>query len=427
MTGSIANAATAGALPVAAFVVLAAALTALRLRARRRRSVTRCWLLPSRVDEAPADAVTALLKAWHEQLQVRWWRRLTTGQPGLTLEAHVLSGESGARVRLLLGAPPAAIRALSGPLNACYPDVRLIPHAAATQPGHALLRLRKRDRFTRRVAAAPLDGGAPAMDGLLATLGALGRPAVVQFAITPAPLAVERLGRLLMRAREHALGRARGRSHVAELELSGGEATQWTALWFTVLRVAAPSWDECRQIAGALAGVSAENRLVERRVLALRGQERDRLARGLGAPLPSPLTDVLSCAELAALFSLPSPRLRSVAFERSSVPRAIAPPQVLRPDRVGALGRDDAGYVGLHPGDLEKNLALIGQIGSGKTSVLVKTTERDAHDDDCCVIVVDPNSTGVAAHLSAIPERRTVHVLDVAHPECGFNPLLASG
>jgi hypothetical protein len=226
-----------------------------------------------------------------------------------------------------------------------------------------------------------------------------------------------------MRARERRFGRARGRSHVGELELSGGEATQWTALWFTSLRVAAPSRAACRQIAGALAAVSAENRLIPRRVLAGCDLERTRMARGLGAPLPSPLTDVLSCAELAALFHLPSPGLRSVGFERSSVPRAIAPPQVLRPaDRIRALGRDDAGYVGLHRSDLEKNLALIGQIGSGKTSVLVKSAERDAHDGDCCVIVVDPNSTGVAAHLSAIPEHRTVHVLDVAHPECGFNP-----
>src|SRR4051794_24487649 len=417
--------------PLAPSGAVVAGLLLVCLRARRRREVARFWLLPSRVDDAPPDAVPALLKAWHEQLREPWWHRAWSGQPAVTLEVCATTDAGGPRVRLLLGCPPALAAALAGPLNVCYPDVRLIPELAPPAVGRGLVRLRKRDRFTRRVAAASLEGP-PAMDALLATLAGVvattGGDALVQFTLTPAPTILERLARLLLRDRERQLARTRGRSHVGELELAGGEATSWTALWFTSLRVAAPSWSMCRQIAGALAGASAENRLTERRMLALRGVHRTRMARGLGSPLPNPLVDAWSSSELAALFHLPSPGLRSVGFERSSVPRAIAPPQVLRPaDRTQALGRDDVGYVGLHAGDLEKNLALIGQIGSGKTSVLVKTTERDAHDTDCCVIVIDPNSSGVAAHLSAIPEHRTVHVLDVAYPECGFNPLLASG
>lgn len=419
-------------LPAVVVLVAAAgilvALAAARRRAQRTHSFTRFWILPSRVDEAPPDAVAALIKAWHEQLRERWWRRLLHGQPSLTLEAHCTTGPRGPRVRLVLGCPPQLARALAGPLNACYPDARLVPAAPpAPDATQALLRIRKRDRFVRRLAASP-DDGPPPMDTLIATLGALAVPAVVQFALTPAPIAVELLARGLLRAREQQLAQSRARSHAGEQELSGGVATQWTALWFAELRVGAPTWDDGHRIAGALAGASAENRLRERRVRAHVGRTHDRLTRGLGATVPGALIDVLSCQEVAALYHLPSPALRTVGFERSSVPRAIAPPQVLRPpDRTAALGRDDVGYVGLHAGDLEKNLALIGQIGSGKTSVLVKTTERDAHDEDACVIVVDPNSTGVPAHLSAIPEHRVVHHLDVAHPELGFNPLLASG
>ncbi|HEY4281120.1 MAG TPA: hypothetical protein VGM91_23100, partial [Conexibacter sp.] len=415
--------------PVGACVAATLVLWVVRSRARRRRTLSRLWLLPSRVDAAPPEAVAALLKAWHEQLREPWWRRLARGQPTLTLEAHAAPASDAAapRVRLLLGCPPALAAALSGPLNACYPDARLVPQPTPPAPSPATLQLHKRDRFTRRVAAPPPDSP-PAMDALLATLATAGGDVLVQFALAPAPALLERFARLMLRDRERQLARTRGRSHVGELELAGADATAWTALWFTDVRIAAPTWDACRNIAGALAGASAENRLTERRVLAFRALHRTRLVRGLGSPLPNPFTGAWSSSELAALFHLPSPGLRTVGFERSSVPRAIAPPQVLRPARrVGALGRDDVGYVGLHRTDLEKNLALIGQIGSGKTSVLVKTTERDAHDPDCCVIVVDPNSTGVAAHLSAIPEHRTVHVLDVAHPECGFNPLLASG
>src|SRR4051812_38136557 len=53
----------------------ALALTGWRVRIRRRRVMRRFWLLPYRADEATADAVEALYRAWHEQLAVRWWRR----------------------------------------------------------------------------------------------------------------------------------------------------------------------------------------------------------------------------------------------------------------------------------------------------------------------------------------------------------------
>jgi hypothetical protein len=59
-------------------------------------------------------------------------------------------------------------------------------------------------------------------------------------------------------------------------------------------------------------------------------------------------------------------------------------------DRTAALSRDAVGYVGyvgLHRSEPERNVALIAR---AKTSVLVKTTERDAHVQDCSVTVIDP-------------------------------------
>jgi hypothetical protein len=426
--------ATRPALVLAAGAVLV--LVGLRLAARRRRRMQRLWLLPHRADEATPAAIETLYKAWHEQLCARWWQRLAFGQPSLTLELHSV-GEGGARQpRLIVGCPQAMGHALSGPLHACWPNARLIPHRQAHNGWdlRMVMRLRKRYAFVLRLAT-PQRGDEPtAIDALLSTAAELDERVIVQLALTPTPASFDHVARGMLREREQTLQRAadRGgspgiRGQAAELELQGARATQWKPLFFCDIRIAADSRAACGAVAGALQAASAENRLRAHECVARRGLYLRRMAAGLGQPLPGVRKGVVSTAELVGLFALPSPA-QGPALQRSSVPRLIAPPQVQRPSGpLGALGRDDKGYVGLHGSDLSRNLALIGQIGAGKTSVLARTTERDAHDRDCCVIVIDPNSTGVAAHLSAVPEDRVVHFLDVAAPECGFNPLLARG
>src|SRR4051794_34588726 len=150
------------------------------------------------------------------------------------------------------------------------------------------------------------------MDGVLATLAAVDGPAVVQVALTPVPASFDYLARALLRERERQLERARvhslaepgARSRAAELELKGGQETQWKPLFFCDIRIGAATGSECRMIGGALQAASAENRLRERRMLVRRRLYVARMARGLGNPLPGWLKNVVSTSELAALYRL---------------------------------------------------------------------------------------------------------------------------
>src|SRR5919202_672261 len=137
------------------------------------------------------------------------------------------------------------------------------------------------------------------MDAALTQLGALDeRPLALQYVLTPAPALFERLSRLLFRASEARLERARLRergnpglrSGVAAQELKGALAVQHRRLFFAELRVGGPSYAACRALAGTLRGESAaENQLVERYMRPYgSGPLHARwLQRSVGDPLPS--------------------------------------------------------------------------------------------------------------------------------------------
>ena len=130
-----------------------AALLGLRARARWRRRYVRHWLLPYRADEATPDQVRRLLESWHQMTLRRWWQRLLSGQPSLSLELHAIPDDVGNRVRLMVACPdePGLAEALDGRLVACYRDTRLVPGEGGppwAMPGD---RLKKRRSFTTRL------------------------------------------------------------------------------------------------------------------------------------------------------------------------------------------------------------------------------------------------------------------------------------
>ena len=276
------------------------------------------------------------------------------------------------------------------------------------------------------------------MDAALTQLGALDeRPLALQYVLTPAPALFERLSRLLFRASEARLERARLRergdpglrSGVAAQELKDALAVQHRRLFFAELRVGGPSYAACRALAGTLRGESAaENQLVERYMRPYgSGPLHARwLQRSVGDPLPSWRRGVLSSPELAALWQLPSPTLRLPGLARSPLPRAPASGSVSRAEG-HALLRDEHRPVGIRPEDRAAGLGLIGGQGTGKTAAMCRTVASDARDPGCALIVLDPKSDLADRALSVIPPERTVHYLDFEAPEIGINPLLAPG
>lgn len=406
-----------------------------RRRARRDRTATRLWLLPFRADDAEPLAVMRLLESWHQQLQERWWRRILHGQPNLALEVIMAPDAEGDRTaRLSVVCPEEFAETIEGSLLACYPDSRLVRGAQGLPPVHEVIRMKKRYSFVRALRGGEDEEG-KVIDVVLSQMDRVGETAVVQYALTPTPAWLDHYSRWRFGARERDAGAAAARdpanpgvrSEVLAAELQGGLRVQHRALFFTEIRIAAGTYGACRAIAGALRGAcAAENRLVERHMRVRRDLYLGRLRAAVGNPLPGWRREVLSSGELAGLWQLPSPGLKTARVARTPVPRLLAPPEIARREDY-ALARDERGPVGIRPEDKSDGLGLIGGQKTGKTSVLCRTVQADGRDESCAMIVLMPKPGDALKALSMVPPGRTVHYLDLENPEMGINPLLGDG
>ncbi|HYM46091.1 MAG TPA: replication-relaxation family protein [Solirubrobacteraceae bacterium] len=422
------------ALPVAALVVGA------RGWARHGRAYVRLEVEAYRADTTSAEGVVAMFQSLHKRLLRRWWRRLLWGQPSVALEVH--HGDRGLASRGAAHELRLAVSCLSGlegmvetALRGAYPNCRLrrVQYQLGAPP--VVLRLKKQAGFIRRVKTLDRFEHArePPMNRLMSVIAACEEPAFVQFALTPAPVLFELHAKRLYKRHEAQLSRERrehlvmhDRSIVEDAELRGGLDVQHRPLFFADLRVIAPSRATCERIASELRAVGAENQLVERGTAVrhgLLGLYDARIQRGEGNPLPSLHKGVFASTELAALWQLPSVDFVAVPFARMGLPRAPAPPAILRPgDGLGTL-RDALGAVTIHPQLRKQNTAVPGAVEQGKSSYLVATVAEDLRRERCAVIVLDPKGDAAEAAVSLVPASRTCTLLDFAHPTCGFNPL----
>jgi hypothetical protein len=437
-------------------LALVGLLASVRLTARRRCAHVRLQVEPYRTDRASAEAVVTMFEALHKRSLRRWWRRLLFGQPAIALEVHHTVGapgprragrdpEADARAPAETPEPASAWLAVVCPvelqemvesaLRAAYVNCRARPAARSVASPPAVLRLKKRAEFIKRVKV--MDHFAhqrePAVNRLITVMGACGEPAFVQIAMTPAPAFFERLARSLYKRHEAKLSRerrehvvVRDRSMVEDAELRGGLDVQHRPLFFVDLRVIAAHRRTCERIASELRAEGAENRLVERGTAVrhgLLGLYARRVQRGQGNPLPSFYRGVFASTELAALWHLPSTDYLTVPFSRTSLPLAPAPPAILRPrDGQGTL-RDSIGAVSIHVDLRRQNTAVPGTVEQGKSSYLVATVAEDLRRERCSVIVLDPKGDAAEAAVSLVPAERTCTLLDFSHPTCGFNPL----
>jgi hypothetical protein len=421
---------------------IAAALVCLftRARARRRRRYVRLRLVPFRAEATEPQQVRRLLENWHQQLLERWWRRLPLGQRGLALEISIDHDEEGEpAARLTVICPEELETAVEGSLLACYSDTRLEregPVDADPAAFRHIVRLKKRYPFVRALRA-PMEDDPNVVDAVLHQMASLGRRAVLQYTLVPAPAVFDHYSRWRFTSAERRSERKRHfdpddpgrRSELLGQELEGGLRVQFRSLFFADIRVAAASPAVCRSISGVLRGESAgENRLVERTIRRWgRGAlYRERILAGLGNPVPGFSRAVYSSAELSGLWHFPSPGLKRVRIARSPVPRIPAPPAVSRLP-AHALVNDEYGVVGIRPEDKSDGLGLIGGQKTGKTSVLCRTVRADGLDPDCAMIVLMPKPGDALKALSMVPPERTVHYLDLEKPEFGINPLVAEG
>ena len=414
------------------------ALLAIRWVARSRRSYVRMQLEPYRTDQASAEAVVRMHEALHKRLLLRWWRRVLLGQPSFSLEVHHECGEGdGAnRAWLALSCPAGAERMVEAALRTAYPNCRLTSvEATVPLPSLFVLRLKKDLQFIRRVKS--LDRfeheREPAMNRLLTVMGACRSPVLVQFALTPAPLLLERVARRRFKLHEARLSRERrehlvvhDRSLVDDAELRGGLDVQHRSLFFLDIRIVAGDRTTCERVASELRVESAENRLIERGTTVRHGVfglYRRRIVRGEGNPIPGFQRGVFAPGELASLWHLPSIDYLSVPFARGAPPVAPASPAIMRPTVGEGTLRDSIGPVSIHVELRKQNTAVPGAVEQGKSSYLIATVAEDLRRERCSVIVLDPKGDAADAAVSLVAPARTCTLLDFADPTCGFNPL----
>lgn len=419
-------------LPLLLVVLLAcvSVLSRWRARAARLARQSRYELRLGREDLASPYEREKLFDALCGQLTVRWWERITLGQPSIALELHSLPDDTQ---RLAVVAAPRELRAAEARLANTYPDVRLVPLECDPASARRIVRLKKRRPFIERLQTVKDDEHATT-ESLVTTMAELGEPATVQLVLTPAPRVAYWLARRLVKLKERTLVERERRdrtdigpdSVLEDKELKGTLETQHRALYLYDLRVCAHTTRTARAIAGVFAEARAENELAERNMNLRRRLYAARVERAAANPLPSPLRGVVSASELAALWSLPRQRTKLARLVRSPVRRAPAPPELSR-DPAEAIMRDERGPVGIRPADRKYGLALIGAQGVGKTTVMARTIELDAADRDAALIVLDPNQDLARHTLSLIPEDRTCWYMDFAEPEVGINPLHVDG
>ncbi|TMK99523.1 MAG: hypothetical protein E6G34_03010 [Actinobacteria bacterium] len=453
--------------PLARLLLAAAAAAALllvasRWRARARRRYVRLRVEPYRADHASVEALISVFEALHKRTLPRWWRRLVAGAPTVSLEFHYTAasteeaqrgrtpeprGSYGRRwpghvtgqqapcawlaVTCVSGAEPVVEAAL----RSAYPNCSVASPPVALEVPPALIRLKKQAHFITRVSSHGRfeRERQPSVNRLLTTMATCGPPALVQLALTPAPLALERFARSMYRRAELDAGGGRlarapaaGGSRLRDAELQGGLDLQHRPLFFVDIRILGPTRVACEQVASQLRSEGAENQLVERgtwvrhRVLGLYDR---RVRRGEGSPLPSLRKSAFAPSELAALWQIPASDYLTVPLARASVPLAPAPPAIMRPAKGEGTLRDSLGPVSIHPQLRRQNTAVPGTVEQGKSSYLVATVAEDLRRERCAVIVLDPKGDAADAALSCVPPQRACTLLDFARPTCGFNPL----
>jgi hypothetical protein len=419
---------------IALVIASACAVAIARAEARRRRRYVRLRVEAYRGDHASVDAVVAMYASLHKRLLQRWWRRLSLGQPSLSLEVHH-TGAGARSVWLAVTCIEGHERIVEASLQAAYPNCRLAGLDRHVGAPPTIVRLKKHHEFIRRVKS--IEGFErrfePPIDKLMTVMAACGEPAFVQLAVTPTPASFEALAKHIYKRREARLSRerrehliVRDRSMVEDAELRGGLEVQHKPLFFAELRVIAARRKTCETIASELRAEAAENRLVERGTAVrhgLFGLYRRRVQRGEGNPLPSFRKGVFSSTELAAIWQLPSIDYLTVPFARTGLPLAPAPPAILRPESGRGILRDALGPVSIHEQLRKQNIAVPGTVEQGKSSFLVATVAEDLRRERCAVIVLDPKGDAADAAVSVVPEERPCTLLDLSHPTCGFNPL----
>lgn len=403
------------------FVVFGAVIVALRRwKSAKDSSAARLLqiLPPPEVDR---EGALTLWMALHALIRPRW-KRWLFGQPHLVWELFAEGGEASLGMWVPGSIPPGLVeRAIESSWPGCR--VNTSPNTdLELGDGHLAtceMTLAEPDHF-------PLGEGT-GQDNLRVALGALtlldpGEKALVQVLARPVTFAGRRrisaMARRVRRQRNASLlslrpAQARpAYDPVAEQDVRSVLSKAASPLWESVVRIAVSSEHrpaargKIHALAGAFAVFEGRNWL---RPTRMRGGRRALVTRRMGRGF------LLAAHELAPFATLPTPEALP-ALERARA-RTVAAPRGL-PQSGKPLGVSD------HPGhnrpvalaidDARHHIHLIGETGTGKSTMIARMVLADAEAGRAAV-VIDPKGDLVTAILDRLPKR-------AVYRTCVLNP-----
>jgi hypothetical protein len=415
-------------------------------RQRARRAPVTVEIVLGRDDRAAPYEISKLFDGLIGQLRPRWYERLALGADTFTLT--LLNDPTDRSFRFLLAVRTDTLAGFEHRLRATYPDIRIRPYTGWLLPTESSSGLTGRARPVRhgRWTVVRLKKGRRWMwslqttrdyehsliEALVATMAGSDAPCVISLALTPASLLLERRAARQLRAHEHRMnaeatvapGDPGAGSIVEQRQMKGAVETVGRSLAFFDYRIAVPAdrAELARQLVGVAQEARSEGTLKPRRMRLRRQLYVTRINRSLPPLMPALRTGVLSSAELATLWHLPTLRVKNVGLQRSGSRQIAASPAISR-DRRDMVMFDEHGPVGIRPVDRSSGWAVLGGQGSGKSSLLLRHIGNTARDPRRALILVDPKVDLARAALSIIPRSRRVHYLDLRTPRFGFNPL----
>jgi Type IV secretion-system coupling protein DNA-binding domain/TraM recognition site of TraD and TraG len=385
------------------------AVALIRLRDRRlARGGRRIRILPP--PDVPTDGASVLWTALHGLIRPRW-KRFLTGQPSLAWE--VLADRDETQISLWIP-EVVPLDLVERAVDAAWPGTSLL-EAEDDLPIPRDDSLAGAQMVLARAEWFPIGDG-PDGDPIRVALSAMatvpnGETTMMQMIARPASSRVAARLRgghrrsLKGRRRSHTNGtdviRAISHDPTAQAELRDVHEKAAAPLWECSIRLAASAPNRAaakaraHTVAAAFAMFEGPNRFARQRLWRPRAKIR---ARTLGPSF------VLSVGEVARLATLPT---RPVIGVEAAGARILAPGRSVAADgRV--LGVSNAGVsaspVAISVADARHHIHVLGQTGTGKSTLLAQLALQDAETGRAAV-VIDPKGDLVEAILERLPEQ----------------------
>lgn len=399
-------------------------------RQQQRKSMLTYRILLSRDDLATPQKVVAFFDTVAKILSTRYMRYLLGNSPMNLALYRQPDGE----LVLLLRTAEKHVQKITASLQATWTSIRIESYKSQIifpeNPVVAIVRPRKRtDLFAFR---SYRDYSESVTEDLLSQMDNMHEPIIIDFALKPLPSQYSDKVAEIQRKHQRNLNALQGVDR-ADPTLSMGDQAQLQGVikqagrswWRVDIRIAAPTIEGVKSLWGALSSSDAENQWLYHMIIVRKKWILNLIQSGMTGFMPFSLKFFLNAAFLATIWQVPSARLRAQGLTRSPIRRAPGIVGLTRNSSGCTPVKDEYGHIELLEEDRKNNVLVIGQQGTGKTTILKQVAKYDFTQDKA-VILIDPKGQFADEMRDFVPEGRKVATWKLARPDnkWGWNPFL---